>query len=287
MGSGKKMKRFLSWAVAWAGAWLFRVVAYWFFTLLIFIFHKMYSLSEALFWVCLILGGSTVLSICGIGIVLGSQLVISGSQAVRKSAKGTRYTVLGICNIAVYAIDLVLIISGVARSTAVYIAAYIAAVIFGIAIIVVGKQTVAKDGAPPTKEEELEAKLKKLKEKENRAAAKKPEPAPAQVETKYTIDESYVSYLLDNVYGITEEEAREFCYILAEFHNNGKAAALTRFDKMIEKISENDVIRAVTIAAYLSGAFVPNGVLTKEESDDLSRSYTKKLLDRLGQTNEM
>ena len=161
------MKRALSWLVAFLCTWVFRTIIYWLFALALLILNKMYSFREVLFWVFVILEGTTVLSISIWLIIAGSKLVISASQAVWKSVKGTRYTVIGILNIVVYGLSLIALLAGTARAeNPAYVAAYIASVIFGVAIIFVGKATVEEDGAPPSQVEVLEQKLKKMKEKE-------------------------------------------------------------------------------------------------------------------------
>nr|DAF83343.1 MAG TPA: hypothetical protein [Caudoviricetes sp.] len=161
------MKRVLSWIVAGLCTWAFRFVTYLLFALALWILGKMYSFSEVLFWVFVILEGTTVLGISIWLIIVGSKLVVTASQSVWKSVKGTRYTVIGILNIVVYGLNLCALIAGTARVTnPAYVAAYIASVIFGIAIIFIGKSTVEEDGAPPTQIEAMEQKLKMLKEKE-------------------------------------------------------------------------------------------------------------------------
>lgn len=93
---------------------------------------------------------------------------------------------------------------------------------------------------------------------------------------------SYARYLTEQIKGLTYWEADEFNDVLQEFEKRGKSAALNRFDRLACTIAEYDKTntqsRALTCINGLTGAMVPNGIVTEEEARLLSSKYIDKLL---------
>lgn len=93
---------------------------------------------------------------------------------------------------------------------------------------------------------------------------------------------SYARYLTEQIHGLTYWEADEFNDVLQEFEKRGKSAALNRFDRLARTIAEDDKTdtqsRALTCISGLTGAMVPNGIVTEEEARLLSSKYIDKLL---------
>ena len=139
------MKSFLAWAITAMFSWIFRLVAAPIFTLAFRIGDKVYSHSEVLFWVIVVLEGSTVLGLLITGIVFGCNFVVKASQKMCRSVKGTRYTVIGIVCIANYALLLFGAAAGFVRTPTVQICAYIACIFYNIALIVIGRAYAKED----------------------------------------------------------------------------------------------------------------------------------------------
>lgn len=101
----------------------------------------------------------------------------------------------------------------------------------------------------------------------------------------YEVDKKYVSYLMENCPEITQREAELFCNVLAENAKNGKDAALRAFNDFAQNQIGDDPIHAICIIPFLSGALVPNKVVSKEESDSISKYYRELYLSKLSQPN--
>lgn len=97
----------------------------------------------------------------------------------------------------------------------------------------------------------------------------------------YEVDKKYVSYLIENCPEITQREAELFCDVLVENAKNGKAAALRAFNDFAQNQIGDDPIHAICIIPFLCGALVPNKVVSKEESDNISKYYSEIYLSRL------
>lgn len=94
----------------------------------------------------------------------------------------------------------------------------------------------------------------------------------------YSIDENYISTLLEGNPMATREDAVDFYKVLIEAKINGKKSALDRFDSLVDKIAERNPQIAIFIVPYFCGALFPNGIISKEESTALSEKYIQKLL---------
>lgn len=95
------------------------------------------------------------------------------------------------------------------------------------------------------------------------------------------INKEYVKSLMNCVPDMLYEDAEAFYKILVEHDLFGKKAALSRFDKFVEKVKKEDGFRAAIIVPYLCGALVPNGIITSEESDAISKKYTEGILGEI------
>lgn len=96
-------------------------------------------------------------------------------------------------------------------------------------------------------------------------------------------DRKYIKYIVEQAHGqVTIDDAQSIMKVLYCFHENGKTEALKKFDMLANKIiKENPPVNALTKISFLSGLLYPNGVLSKEESDNLSKKYSNPLMDLL------
>lgn len=101
----------------------------------------------------------------------------------------------------------------------------------------------------------------------------------------YEVDKEYISCLMENCPELTQREAELFCNVLVENAKNGKAAALRAFNDFAHNQVGDDPIHALYIISFLSGALVPNKVVSKEESDSISKYYRELYLSKLSQPN--
>lgn len=95
--------------------------------------------------------------------------------------------------------------------------------------------------------------------------------------------DGYAKYLCENIHGLTAWEAQDFCNnVLGEFKAHGKTAALKEFDWIARKVALWDKTdtqtHALLVISGLTGAMVPNGILTDEEARALSQRYMDELL---------
>ena len=109
-----------------------------------------------------------------------------------------------------------------------------------------------------------------------------------ELATKYWTkeDDDYIIYLMQNCHCLTKEHAKAFCGILATNHFYGKDQALSLMDGLFMKWINSGTIDGIvqpmnerlpdsfTEICFLCGALVPNGIVTKEESNQLSEKYS-------------
>jgi len=67
--------------------------------------------------------------------------------------------------------------------------------------------------------------------------------------------------------------------VLHYYYEYGKAEALKEFDIVINRIIEMNGMDALYKVSFLSGLLYPNGVVTKEESDELSNKYAIAVME--------
>ena len=69
---------------------------------------------------------------------------------------------------------------------------------------------------------------------------------------------------------------------MKEFDKHGKVAALNAFERLAREIAIEDKTdtqsRALTCISGLTGAMVPNGIITEDEARALSSKYIDELL---------
>lgn len=99
-------------------------------------------------------------------------------------------------------------------------------------------------------------------------------------------DEDYINYLIQHVPFLKREHATAFHGVLIANHLYGKEKALDLMDQLFmkwinfeisessDKTLEESMYDPRTKIPFLCGALFPNGVVTKEESDHLSKYYT-------------
>lgn len=74
---------------------------------------------------------------------------------------------------------------------------------------------------------------------------------------------------------LSQEDAEEIMKVTYHYHDYGKEEALREFGSVAKKIIERESqsFNAIMKISYLSGVLYPNGVLTKEESDDFGKKW--------------
>ena len=93
---------------------------------------------------------------------------------------------------------------------------------------------------------------------------------------------NYANYLTEQIHGLSYFQACEFNDVLKEFDKHGKVAALNAFERLAREIAIEDKTdtqsRALTCISGLTGAMVPNGIITEDEARALSSKYIDELL---------
>jgi hypothetical protein len=93
-------------------------------------------------------------------------------------------------------------------------------------------------------------------------------------------DKKYMDYIMEQSSGqVNQDDARDIMRVIYYSHEYGKAEALKEFDIVINRIIENNGIDALYKVSFLSGLLCPNGVVTKEESDELSNKYSIAVME--------
>lgn len=93
------------------------------------------------------------------------------------------------------------------------------------------------------------------------------------------IDEDYVKHLQSHHPMVTAAAGRAFYKVLIAYELFGRKEALKRFDCFIQNMISSNLQSAMLNAAFFCGVLVPNGIVTKEESDELSDKYMKKITE--------
>lgn len=96
------MKRLLSWVVAVVLEYILMIIVSFAAALTARAFNSIGQLSEGLFWLAVILGGTTVLGIFFWIVTVGNGAVVAASEKICPSNKGARYIVIGTLFIAFY-----------------------------------------------------------------------------------------------------------------------------------------------------------------------------------------
>lgn len=134
--------RFLSWVVFCFLLNAFYYVNTWFWRLFYYVFNLIKDLNEILFWVLVVLEGTTALSLIFALVILCAQYIVKASYAIHRSAKGTRAIVAGVIYIVFYAAALFLLIfcpDAFSGPMFVWYASVITMIVFSIFVIRCGK----------------------------------------------------------------------------------------------------------------------------------------------------
>lgn len=93
-------------------------------------------------------------------------------------------------------------------------------------------------------------------------------------------DKKYMDYIIANSSGsMNQDDARDIIRVLFYNHEYGKAEALKEFDIIANKLLEKSSLDAIFKISFMSGLLYPNGILTKEESDELGKKYTASFME--------
>lgn len=93
-------------------------------------------------------------------------------------------------------------------------------------------------------------------------------------------DRIYMKHLIVNSpILLSREDAEDVIKVLHHYNDYGKEEARREYESVADKIFERESESGIAIMkiSYLSGIMYPNGVLTKEESDDFSMKYILRL----------
>ena len=112
-----------------------------------------------------------------------------------------------------------------------------------------------------------------------KADRQKSETIHESIADSYEVDEEYIKSLLAGNPIATYEDAVDFYKVLVEAKINGKNAALRKFDAFVDQVAKRNPQNAMLIVPYFCGALYPNGIVSKEESNNLSQKYIQKLFD--------
>lgn len=109
-------------------------------------------------------------------------------------------------------------------------------------------------------------------------------------------DEEYIDYIVQNGHFIKREHAKAFYGVLIANYIYGKDKALELMDRLfmkwinavtiesINKPTEESIYSPENHIAFFCGILLPNGVVTKEESNRLSETYSNRWIERLKET---
>jgi len=99
-------------------------------------------------------------------------------------------------------------------------------------------------------------------------------------------EKEYIQYLI-NEGTFDEEDAKSALMIIKCYYDCGKKRAMDLFDAVaLDMIKKYGPLRSVFKVSYLSGIMVPNGVLSKEESDKLSNEYAERCVAIVNESDE-
>lgn len=84
-------------------------------------------------------------------------------------------------------------------------------------------------------------------------------------------DRRYMQYIVEKSFEqVNQDDAQEIMRVLYCYLNKGKTEALKEFDFMANKlIKKYGPVDSIYKISFISGLMYPNGILTKEESDEL------------------
>ena len=114
------MKRFLSWVVLYLLSLVLRFLAFQYLRLVFYIHGAIYDFSRVLYFIIIYGGGCIGLGVMITGLVAGGKMMMSLSEKVMPSRKGTRYLVLGIIEIVVYLGSIITMIAGIAEDRSLF-----------------------------------------------------------------------------------------------------------------------------------------------------------------------
>lgn len=93
-------------------------------------------------------------------------------------------------------------------------------------------------------------------------------------------DQKYIDYIVEKSLGqVNKDDAQEIMRVIYYYHEYGKEVALREFDVIANEILEKTGSDAIYKIGFLAGILYPNGVLTKEESDELGKKYAIKYFE--------
>lgn len=92
-------------------------------------------------------------------------------------------------------------------------------------------------------------------------------------------DQEYIDLIVKESTGnINQEDAKDFIKILYSSMNYGKSEALMDFDNLYDKfVAKYNYYNVMIKVYFLSGLLYSNNILTKEESDEISKKYSDRV----------
>lgn len=274
------MKRVLSWLELWIGSIVFYLLIWLLWVLAFALFEAIKRYSDLLFWIFVILEFSVIIG-AGIWIAFGGAHILSGwSNRISQSPKGTRYAVHGWITAVFWLLNAILHVIGFGIPTGVNIASCLTMFVFGVCMLLCGKQL---------KTEIPEASQKSANEPETAVQGetqheKAPEISPEAEKARQIMrhrDPEYIDFICRNDYYFgTREDAERFYDVLTISQLYGKQAAVTAFMDLAHEMIEQgrDELQATS---FLAGLLSANGVVTKDESNQINKQLMAEKADRM------
>lgn len=95
----------------------------------------------------------------------------------------------------------------------------------------------------------------------------------------------YINYLTQNGYcNISRDIAKAFLGVLILFNTHGKTEALNKLDSLIKSWINSSTVDMASLlfsVSFLCGTLLPNGVTSKEESDEISKKYSDMIIEKM------
>ena len=95
----------------------------------------------------------------------------------------------------------------------------------------------------------------------------------------------YINYLTQNALcNISRDNAKAFLGVLILFNTYGKNEALHKLDSLIKSWINSSTVDMTSLlfsVSFLCGTLLPNGVTSKEESDEISKKYSDMIMEKM------
>lgn len=162
------MRRFFSWVAVLVVWYVYQLLDLNLWRLVFWAAGEIYRLNTALYWILVVIGGSTVLGFVSYFVLLSSMCTVKIPQLIWKSKKGLRYKVYSVVVGLLGILCVITALLGYSSTKGISIVCGLTDVFYAVFVYLLADDAVSKDGPPPTKIERMEKKLNKLRETEGR-----------------------------------------------------------------------------------------------------------------------